>query len=577
MTKLRRLTRPALPLFALAVFALLGLPGGASAQSTWTTSGNDISNTNTGNVGVGTNSPTRKLEVKAPDGEAARLYRDANFVGWGVNVVFALNNSNNVKADYAGVFGIISNAAAGAEGGSLVFGTATSGSVTEKMRINSAGNVGIGTPAPATTLHLSGATAPKFAMSDVGMTHGVTDFAQSDVFFQVEEAYLDNTGGARLWGFSGAAHVTPFRIVGVFGSTAPNDAIPAVWLLAGKRNGTTVADVDSTTTAFQVAGAGTGTVYLNILGSGNVGVGVMNPAHKLAVAGNVNASGLCLSGDCKTNWSQVGGWATSGTSVHYNAGNVGVGTTAPAYALHVEGASTSGNGFIQGYFKNTNPAIPYGGVGVDGQSQSHVRFMLGGAPKWQWRVGAGAGVDDLRAFNWALNADVLTLTNAGNVGVGTAAPAAKLHVAGDIKVDGNINAKYQDVAEWVPSRQKLSAGTVVVLDPERPNHVLASTSSYDTAVAGVISEKPGLSLGEAGEGKALVATTGRVKVRVDATRAPIKIGDLIVTSDVEGAAMKSQPFEIGGRRIHSPGTIIGKALEPLEKGVGEILVLLSLQ
>jgi len=29
--------------------------------------------------------------------------------------------------------------------------------------------------------------------------------------------------------------------------------------------------------------------------------------------------------------------------------------------------------------------------------------------------------------------------------------------------------------------------------------------------------------------------------------------------------------------MHRPGTLIGKALEPLEKGQGEILVLLSLQ
>jgi hypothetical protein len=74
-----------------------------------------------------------------------------------------------------------------------------------------------------------------------------------------------------------------------------------------------------------------------------------------------------------------------------------------------------------------------------------------------------------------------------------------------------------------------------------------------------------------------VATTGRVKVRVDATRAAIKIGDLIVTSDVEGVAMKSEPILLSGRRIHAPGTIIGKALEPLAGGTGEILVLLSLQ
>ena len=66
-------------------------------------------------------------------------------------------------------------------------------------------------------------------------------------------------------------------------------------------------------------------------------------------------------------------------------------------------------------------------------------------------------------------------------------------------------------------------------------------------------------------------------MKVDATRAPIKVGDLLVTSGVEGAAMKSIPVDLGGTQIHRPGTIIGKALEPLEKGTGEILVLLSLQ
>ena len=75
----------------------------------------------------------------------------------------------------------------------------------------------------------------------------------------------------------------------------------------------------------------------------------------------------------------------------------------------------------------------------------------------------------------------------------------------------------------------------------------------------------------------LVATTGRVLVNVDATNGPIQIGDLLVTSDREGFAMKSAPLEIGGARIHRPGTLIGKALEPLAGGTGKILVLLSLQ
>jgi hypothetical protein len=68
-----------------------------------------------------------------------------------------------------------------------------------------------------------------------------------------------------------------------------------------------------------------------------------------------------------------------------------------------------------------------------------------------------------------------------------------------------------------------------------------------------------------------------VRVKVDASKGAIHIGDLLVTSDVSGMAMKSEPILIGGRQIHAPGTLIGKALEPLEKGKATILVLLSLQ
>src|SRR6185503_9967105 len=124
---------------------------------------------------------------------------------------------------------------------------------------------------------------------------------------------------------------------------------------------------------------------------------------------------------------------------------------------------------------------------------------------------------------------------------------------------------------------KVPAGTVVVLDIESSNQVVASQLAYDTRVAGVVSDSPGVILGEGGEGKVLVATTGRVRVKVDATRAPIRVGDILVTSDMEGIAMRSEPIDIGGAKLHRPGTIIGKALEPLDKGTGQILVLLSLQ
>jgi len=149
--------------------------------------------------------------------------------------------------------------------------------------------------------------------------------------------------------------------------------------------------------------------------------------------------------------------------------------------------------------------------------------------------------------------------------------------AGGITVGGTLYANYQDLAEWVPAEDSLPAGTVVIQSDDVDNAVVASERAYDTRVAGVVSPLPGLLLGKEGPHKAKIATTGRVRVRVDATSAPIHRGDLLVSSDRSGVAMKSEPFELGGVKIHRPGTVIGKALESLPTGQGEILVLLTLQ
>ncbi len=68
-----------------------------------------------------------------------------------------------------------------------------------------------------------------------------------------------------------------------------------------------------------------------------------------------------------------------------------------------------------------------------------------------------------------------------------------------------------------------------------------------------------------------------VKVKVDASHAPIKRGDLLTTSPTKGHAMKALPVEFGGVEIQRPGTMIGKALEPLDSGTGLIEVFVTLQ
>jgi hypothetical protein len=116
-----------------------------------------------------------------------------------------------------------------------------------------------------------------------------------------------------------------------------------------------------------------------------------------------------------------------------------------------------------------------------------------------------------------------------------------------------------------------SGSTVVVFDSESMNTVMPSARACDTKVAGVVSPSPGLLLGIAGTSKVKIATTGRVKVMVDATNSPILIGDLLATNDRPGTAMRSEPIDVGGVEIHRPGTLIGKALEPLESGEGRFL------
>ncbi len=213
--------------------------------------------------------------------------------------------------------------------------------------------------------------------------------------------------------------------------------------------------------------------------------------------------------------------------------------------------------------------------------------VYAGIPAANWSVFLTAGAESngfiIETFTarplvlGTSNVERLRIDASGRIGIGTSSPTTTLDVNGNVNVSGNIAAKYQDIAEWVPSNTSLDAGTVVVLNTDHPNHVAPSVGPYDTKVAGVVSRTPGLLLGEAGDGKSKVATTGRVKVRVDATRGPIRIGDLLVTSDKQGRAMRSEPIKVAGVDLHRPGTIIGKALENLPEGEGEVLVLLSLQ
>jgi hypothetical protein len=144
--------------------------------------------------------------------------------------------------------------------------------------------------------------------------------------------------------------------------------------------------------------------------------------------------------------------------------------------------------------------------------------------------------------------------------------------SGEVCAKGSFSSGGCDVAEYFPASECPEPGTVMVIDPSGGSKLRCSTIAYDTTVAGIVSTEPGVSLGteeDGNDGESLIAVAGRVPCKVDATYASIEAGDLLTTSDTPGHAMKATNPAIG--------TILGKALEPLDSGAGVIEVLVTLQ
>lgn len=113
----------------------------------------------------------------------------------------------------------------------------------------------------------------------------------------------------------------------------------------------------------------------------------------------------------------------------------------------------------------------------------------------------------------------------------------------------------------------VEAGQVLAFDPRNPGRVMVAVVAADPAVVGVAL---GTALAPETEGEttvheARVALTGLVECRADAGYGAIRVGDLLTASPTPGHAMRA--LEI------VPGTILGKAAEPLEVGMGTIKVL----
>jgi hypothetical protein len=142
---------------------------------------------------------------------------------------------------------------------------------------------------------------------------------------------------------------------------------------------------------------------------------------------------------------------------------------------------------------------------------------------------------------------------------------------GKVIADGGFQTGGADVAEFVSAAGNLEPGDVVEIDPSHDGQFRKAWGRGSTAVAGVISSKPGLTMNSAerAKGDAMgprLALVGRVRVKATAANGPIHPGDLLVSSAIPGYAMRAG-------KTPRPGTVFGKSLGHLGRGDGFVEML----
>jgi hypothetical protein len=378
-------------------------------------------------VGVGTASPTRVLHLSASGTESA--IRLDNTVS-GRPFIVTYDDSQNLEFTNS------------SDAGYIAFRNGT-GAGSERLRITSTGNVGIGTTSNRNSTKLD-------VLGDV--TFGANASYYGTLAYNAGAGFLDMTssdGGFRWFAQSGPTE--RMRITSSGGIEIPNqNAIDELTF-----TGTDFTNVFSATTSgFQLGTTGAGylafltdnTERMRITSTGDVGIGLTNPGVPLHVKGQTNGNVMIVDAT-GTAANYIFDVRDDGTSVFRvdPSGRVGIGTSSPVYSFVVSAAGASGIEFGPAFSGTANLVQHYsrsGGVYVDAVNvAAQHRFDISGAER--------ARIDA-----------------SGNLGLGTSSPAAFSGYT-TLGINNATNGGILDLMQGGSMRMRLIglAGSAVIETP----------------------------------------------------------------------------------------------------------------
>jgi hypothetical protein len=275
--------------------------------------------TSTGNVGIGTSSPSSKLHVLAGNGDVAKISGATRSLYFGADSLGMMLGTGAAQTGSGFYFGEASN---------FIYAQTNS---TERLRIDSSGNVGIGTSSPASKIHVSGSGAQEIRLTRTG---GGDRSYSTSIGGSLEYNIRDETAGVNRLSISTAGNV------GIGTSTIPTGVLLGRQLVASSSTGAeiiafredTAVDVGDIVGAFLIGNSDTDGVE----------------DHFVGMWGKVSS----------TNGSQNLHFAAGRSGYEGDApqmtidssGNVGIGTSSPTSELTINGGATSTDVRLQ----NTN-------------------------------------------------------------------------------------------------------------------------------------------------------------------------------------------------------------------------------